>query len=69
MSQIDMNNWLYPYAPAIDEDGTADFTQLYNEGYIQKFTTRSFDPARQYLFPIPSKDIQINPSLEQNPGY
>ena len=31
--------------------------------------TRRFDPARDYLWPIPSVAIQLNPALTQNSGY
>lgn len=31
--------------------------------------TRNFDPARDYLFPIPPFEIANNPNLTQNPGY
>lgn len=30
---------------------------------------RSFDPARDYLWPIPYEEIDLNPNLEQNPAY
>lgn len=30
---------------------------------------RSFDSPRDYLWPIPSDERNLNPSLEQNPGY
>src|SRR5690554_2338101 len=30
---------------------------------------RSFNPARDYLWPIHEITIQENPALEQNPGY
>lgn len=30
---------------------------------------RSFDPSRDYLWPIPDAEILLNPNLEQNPGY
>jgi hypothetical protein len=30
---------------------------------------RVFNPARDYLFPIPSTERDLNPSLAQNPGY
>jgi hypothetical protein len=30
---------------------------------------RSFDPARDMLWPIPQKEIDLNPELGQNPGY
>ena len=31
--------------------------------------TSNFDPARDYLLPIPPFEISNNPSLTQNPGY
>ncbi|WP_339925701.1 RagB/SusD family nutrient uptake outer membrane protein [uncultured Cyclobacterium sp.] len=30
---------------------------------------RSFDPNKHYLFPFPQSEIDINPELQQNPGY
>lgn len=30
---------------------------------------RAFDAAKHYLFPFPQSEIDINPALEQNPGY
>ncbi|MEQ9441507.1 MAG: RagB/SusD family nutrient uptake outer membrane protein [Cyclobacteriaceae bacterium] len=30
---------------------------------------RSFDPQKDYLWPIPDRDILLNQNLEQNPGY
>src|SRR5690606_33812495 len=32
-------------------------------------TIRSFDPERDYLFPIPQQEILLLPNIEQNPGY
>lgn len=31
--------------------------------------TKSFDEERDYLYPIPSGDILLNPALEQNPNW
>ncbi len=31
--------------------------------------TRVFDPAKNYVWPIPQSQIDINPGLEQNPNY
>ncbi|TDB67907.1 RagB/SusD family nutrient uptake outer membrane protein [Arundinibacter roseus] len=31
--------------------------------------TRTFDPARDYLWPIPTTATQLNQNLTQNPGY
>ncbi len=30
---------------------------------------RSFNPSRDYLFAIPAREIDLNPNLEQNPGW
>ena len=30
---------------------------------------RTFDPARDYFWPIPLTETDLNPALEQNPGY
>ncbi|GHV20085.1 starch-binding protein [Bacteroidia bacterium] len=61
--------WFFPETPPIDEDGVADFTAMYNKGLIKKITQRVFDKNRQYLWPIPAKDILINSNLTQNPNY
>ena len=61
--------WFFPDTPPIDEDGIPDFSQMYNNGLIKKIVDRSFDKSRQYLWPIPSTDIQINDKLKQNPNY
>ncbi|MGM9748314.1 MAG: RagB/SusD family nutrient uptake outer membrane protein, partial [Candidatus Cryptobacteroides sp.] len=29
----------------------------------------SFDPVRDYLYPIPTNDRTLNPNLKQNPGW
>lgn len=39
-------------------------------GYETEFQgTQNFDPARDYLLPIPPLEITNNPNLTQNPGY
>lgn len=30
---------------------------------------RSFNPARDYLWPLPAQEVVLNPKLTQNPGY
>jgi len=30
---------------------------------------RKFDPSKNYVFPFPQYEIDVNPNLEQNPGY
>ncbi|MGI6573226.1 MAG: RagB/SusD family nutrient uptake outer membrane protein [Fermentimonas sp.] len=60
--------WFFPGIPEIDEDGTPDFTSLYNTGLIKLLAARKFE-ARQYLWPIPTSEMIINENLTQNPGY
>lgn len=53
--------------PAIDEDGVLDYS-----GYADKLTVveeRYFNPDRDYLWPIPQKEMDINGSIVQNNGY
>lgn len=60
--------WFWGMTPQIDEDGLADFSALYNAGLIALGAKRVF-PARQYLWPIPTHDIELCPNLKNNPGY
>jgi hypothetical protein len=41
------------------------------EGFIvaEKASIRSSFTEKNYLFPIPAKEIQLNPNLQQNPGW
>ena len=55
--------------PEIDEDGLPDLSPMETAGYITTFYKMSFDPEKNYLWPIPANDILVNDKLEQNPGY
>ena len=61
--------WFFPQTPSIDEDGVADLTPMYNAGLIKLLAVRKFDITKQYLWPIPAKELLINPNIKQNPGY
>ena len=61
-------HWFWPYAPEIDEDGIADFSRMVSDGYVQVCSKGAFS-ERQYLWPIPAKELVINPNMTQNPGY
>lgn len=61
--------WFLPGIPAIDEDGTSDFSNLYDRGLIKLLSVRSFDKSKHYLWPVPTKELLINSNLTQNPGY
>lgn len=66
---VDKGLWFFPGTPAIDEDGVPDFSEMYGKGLIKLLVQRKFDASRQYLWPIPTKEILINGNLKQNPGY
>jgi hypothetical protein len=61
--------WFFPETPPVDEDGVADFTPMYEKGLIKLLADRNFDAGRQYLWPIPTKEILINGNMRQNSGY
>lgn len=54
-----MNGWVHgaKWGPA----GT-------DNGYL-RVTQRAFNPAKHYLWPIPSSELQRDPTLTQNPGW
>lgn len=66
---VDQGLWFFPGIPDIDEDWLPDFSAMHSAGLIKILVQRAFDKDRQYLWPIPTKDVLINDNLEQNPGY
>jgi hypothetical protein len=66
---VDQGLWFFPSVTEIDEDGLPDFGPMHATGLIKILVARNFDATRQYLWPIPSKEIIINDNLVQNPGY
>ena len=65
---VDKGLWVFPSTPQIDDNGLVDLKPMFNQGQIKKLATRNFN-SRQYLWPIPYKEISINPNIKQNPGY
>lgn len=61
--------WFFPEIPPIDEDGVADFSSMAQKGYIKLLTNGQFDASKQYLWPVPSKEVLINSNMDQNQGY
>jgi len=66
---VDQNLWFFSVTPEIDEDGVADLSPMYDAGLVKRLAIRQFEAPKQYLWPIPSKEILINSNLDQNPGY
>ena len=54
-----------PYAEAIWQNNTDA------DGFIicERASGRTFNPDKHYLRPLPTKEILLNPKLEQNPGW
>ncbi len=55
------------FIPTFDENGIPHYDAYGDE--LRQFDTRNFNPARDYLWPIPQKELDINSNLTQNPGY
>lgn len=69
LSQIVQKDlWFWPQKPVIDEDGMADFSAMFAAGQIARGAKRIF-PDRQYLWPIPTQDLELCPGLGNNEGY
>lgn len=66
---VNTGKWIFPMTPPIDEDGIPDFKPMYDAGFCIMISVRSFDPGKNYLMPIPTKEILINDNIEQNPNY
>lgn len=62
------NKWFWPETPVMDENDCADFSKMEEEGYATPIITRKFED-RQYFWPIPTKEVQINSNMKQNEGY
>lgn len=53
------------------EFGTATTVNTTPDGFIlvTAASFRKFDPAKDYLWPLPLNEISLNPNLKQNPGW
>ncbi|MEI3797250.1 Starch-binding associating with outer membrane [Chitinophaga ginsengisegetis] len=56
-------------APKIDANGIADYSAVPNKGEMRVVEVRTFNAARDYLWPIPYIETQTDPLIVQNPGY
>ena len=62
--------WIFPkdVLPVFDTDGNVDLSAFIKAGYATIGVKRAF-VSRQYLFPVPTKELLVCPKLTQNPGY
>ena len=56
-------------APAIDKNGTPSYDNVANKDQMRVIEVRQFDKSKNYLWPIPQIEIDVNKNLVQNPGY
>lgn len=59
------------YFPAEYGAGDGQGVSLDANGYaiVEGAAVRKFDPLRDYLWPLPTQDIAVNPNLTQNPYW
>lgn len=64
IQEIEIDGKPVPYSNGIVLSGG-------NSGYVDmhRLKSRSFDESRDYLYPIPRGDRDLNNNLEQNPGW
>lgn len=55
------------YIPTFDQNGTPHYDTYKDK--LRVFDQRLFDEKRDYLWPIPQKELDINSNLKQNAGY
>jgi hypothetical protein len=55
------------HVPQFDAHGTPRYNAYASE--LRMFDTRQFNAQKDYLWPIPQKELDINPNLRQNPLY
>jgi hypothetical protein len=53
--------------PTFDENGNPNYSAYADK--LRVIEVRSFNASRDYLWPIPQKDIDVNDQLLQNAGY
>ncbi len=56
-------------APAIDENGTPNYSNVGNRAAMRVIEVRSFRKDRDYVWPIPRLEAEVNKLLGQNPNY
>ena len=67
-NMVETGYWFWGQAPEVDENGIADFSKLSKKKMCNVLSERHFN-SRQYLWPIPAKELVGNPDIQQNSGY
>jgi hypothetical protein len=56
-------------APEIDENGTPGYDNVPNRSEMRVLEVRIFDAGKNYYWPIPQIELEVNDQITQNPGY
>lgn len=62
-----VRDYLPSYIPDFDQNGMPQYDAYADK--LRSFDNRTFNPGRDYLFPIPQKELDINKNLKQNSLY
>jgi hypothetical protein len=60
-------HWYDPIIPQIDEYGRSVYPDA--DKIFKIISVNVFDPSKNYLWPIPQKELDVDHNLQQNPGY
>lgn len=68
---LDRNQWPFndQILPTIDADGLVDHSAIIAAGYARELEVYTFDASRQYLWPVPAAERNLNSLLDQNTNY
>lgn len=62
-------NDLLTAAPVIDSNSTPHYQNISNYSKMRVIQVRRFNNPRNYRWPVPDIEMQVNENLVQNPGY
>lgn len=62
-----IREYLPSFIPNFDHNGMPQYDAYADK--LRSFDNRTFNPGRDYLFPIPQKELDINKNLKQNSLY
>jgi starch-binding outer membrane protein, SusD/RagB family len=60
-------DYLAVYVPTFDQNGMPVYDKYADK--LKVFDQRTFNSQRDYYWPIPQKELDINDKIIQNPGY
>lgn len=64
---INKNDYPFPGTPTFDENDIPSYAAF--SAKLSILDTRSFNPAKNYIWPIPYNEFTLNPALGQNDGW